>query len=170
MGIFGSKTFGSLQDLLFHQLEDLYDAERRLIEALPRIELAASHPDLKQALSDHKGETELQVDRLNQVFRALDSEPQRETSAAMKGMIQEAQEMADAEGDPGSRDAALIAAAQRIEHYEMAGYGTARDLAEALSDQDTVKQAEANLKEEKSADARLTELSKVVNANAIHSA
>ena len=166
MGLFGREKFESLQDLLFHQLEDMYDAERRLTEALPEMKEAAHNTELKTAFADHLRETQMHQERLDQVFRALGSEPQSETCPAMQGLIKEAREMVRAEGDAGSCDAALIAAAQRIEHYEMAGYGTIRDLAQQLGDQDTVKQAQANLDEEKAADEKLTELAQRVNASA----
>jgi len=166
MGLFGVEKFESVDDLLFHQLEDIYDAEVRLVKAIPHMQEAANNAELKTAFAEHHSHTQEHVERLNQVFRALGSEPQRETCPAMQGLIKEAEEMVKAQGDADACDSALIASAQRIEHYEMAAYGTIRDLAEGLDQQDTMKQAQANLDEEKKADDTLTRVSKNINTAA----
>jgi ferritin-like metal-binding protein YciE len=166
MGLFGREQFASLQDLLFHQLEDLYDAEQRLVEALPEMKEAAHNTELKTAIADHHRETQNHVERLKQIFKVLGKEPQSETCPAMQGLIKEAREMVQAQGDAATCDAALIAAAQRVEHYEMAGYGTVRDLAEQLGNQDAAQQAQANLEEEKGADDKLTQIAQRINAAA----
>jgi len=166
MGVFGVEKFQSMQELLFHQLEDVYDAEVRLVKAIPRMQEAANNTELKTAFGEHHSHTQEHVSRLNQVFRALGSEPQRETCPAMRGLIEEAEEMVKAEGDPDVCDAALITSAQRIEHYEMAAYGTICNIADRLGDQDTAKQAQANLEEEKKADETLNQVANNINAAA----
>ena len=121
-----SAEFNSLEELFVEQLEDLYDAEKRLTEALPKMADAATAKELKQAFQNHLRETQQQVTRLETIFRQLGKEPEGKTCEAMKGLVSEGDEMIKAKGDPSVKDAALIAAAQRVEHYEMASYGTAR--------------------------------------------
>jgi len=162
MGLFGSKEFNTLEDLFCHQLEDLYDAEMRLTKALPKMEAAAHTPALKNAFKQHLQETENQVNRLEQIFKQLGKEPQRETCPAMKGLIAEGEEMIQSKGDDTVRDAALIAAAQRVEHYEMSGYGTARTFAEQLGHTQAVQLLEATLEEEKTTDAKLTQIAQAI--------
>jgi ferritin-like metal-binding protein YciE len=156
--LFTSPTFNSLDDLLIEQIEDLYDAEHRLIQALPKMADAAHSPQLQSAFREHLRETEGHARILEQVFRDLNKEPERETCEAMKGLIQEGEEMVSAEGDPAVKDAALIAAAQRVEHYEISGYGTARTFAERLGLSEVARQLEQILEQEKSADKKLTEI------------
>jgi len=163
MGLLGVEEMDSLQDLLFHQLEDVYDAEKRLVDALSSMQQAAHNVELKNAFAEHQRETEGHVDRLEQVFRGLGREPEREACPAMKGLIQEGQETIEANGQADVLDAALIAAAQRVEHYEMAAYGTIRQLAEQLNDPEAAKQAEAILKEEKAADDKLNSIAGRIN-------
>jgi ferritin-like metal-binding protein YciE len=146
----------SLQDLLVNQIEDLYDAENRLVEALPKIAEAAHSPELKNAFQSHLEETKSHVTRLEQVFQALGQSPKRETCQAMKGLISEGEEAIKAKGDPAVKDAALIAAAQRVEHYEMAGYGTARTLANQLAQDRSASLLQKTLEEEKAADRQLS--------------
>lgn len=146
----------SLQDLFANQIEDLYDAENRLIEALPKMADAAQSPQLKSAFESHLEETRGHVGRLEQVFEALGQPPKRETCQAVKGLIAEGEEAIKAKGDPAVRDAALIAAAQRVEHYEMAGYGTARTLATQLAYDRPATLLQETLQEEKEADRKLT--------------
>ena len=146
----------SLRDLLLNQIEDLYDAENRLVDALPKMADAAHSPQLKAAFQSHLEETRGHVGRLEQVFEALAHPPKRETCQAMKGLIAEGEEAIKAKGDPAVRDAALIAAAQRVEHYEMAGYGTARTLARQLAYDRPATVLQETLEEEKAADRKLT--------------
>jgi ferritin-like metal-binding protein YciE len=155
MAIFRAEL-NSLQDLFVNQIEDLYDAENRLIEALPKMAEAAHSPQLKAAFQSHLQETRGHVGRLEQVFEALARPPKRETCQAMKGLIAEGEEAIKAKGDPAVRDAALIAAAQRVEHYEMAGYGTARTLATQLAHDRPAMVLQETLEEEKAADQKLT--------------
>lgn len=156
MGLLGSTEFNSLNDLFIEQLEDLYDAEKRLTDALPKMAEAASADELKQAFQDHEAETRQHVQRLEQIFHRLGKSPSRETCEAMKGLIKEGEEMINAKGDDAVRDAALIAAAQRVEHYEMAGYGTLRHFAQRLGLSDVAQTLQQTLDEEGDADKRLT--------------
>src|SRR5436305_89506 len=127
-------TFNSLRDLYLNELRDLYSAETQLIDALPKMAEAATAPELKQALLSHLDETHLHAQRLEQIFSALGEKPTGETCAAMKGLISEGEDYVKAGGVAAVRDAGLIGAAQRVEHYEMAGYGTARALALRLGE------------------------------------
>ena len=155
MSLFGTE-FNSLNDLFVEQLEDLYDAERRLTEALPKMADAANSSELKQAFQSHLRETEQQVIRLEQVFQQLGREAETKTCQAMKGLINEGEEMIKAKGDPDVKDAALIAAAQKVEHYEIASYGTARTFAEQLGYGESARLLQTTLDEEEDADKKLT--------------
>lgn len=156
MGLFGNTTFNDLNDLFVQQIEDLYDAEKRLVDALPKMRDAATAPALKDAFDTHLAETRQHARRLEQIFGQLGIDPTRETCAAMKGLIKEGQDMIDADGDPAVKDAALIAAAQRVEHYEVAGYGTVRRLARQLGLGEVADTLQMTLIEEGNADERLT--------------
>lgn len=158
MGLFTSTQFNSLDDLLVEQLKDLYDAENRLVDALPKMAEAASCQQLKTAFEHHLTETRGQVDRLNQAFAMLGESAERKTCDAMKGLISEGEEMIGATGDSDVKDAALIAAAQRVEHYEMAGYGAARAFAAKVGRQDVAQLLQTTLDEEGAADEKLTQI------------
>ena len=158
MGLFFNVKLNSLEDLLMLELNDLYDAEQRIIEALPQMADAASSSALKQAFRQHLEETKRQASRLEQIFVDLGKPASRETCDAMKGLIKEGSEIVDATGNPDVKDAALISAAQRVEHYEIAGYGSARAFAEHLGHSNVVRLLQMTLDEEKQADARLTQL------------
>jgi ferritin-like metal-binding protein YciE len=158
MGLFSSEKFESLQELLEHELKDLYDAEHRLIDALPKLADKASSPSLKQAFKHHLAETEKHVERLESIFEQLGIERDRETCDAMVGLIKESSKVLDAEGDSNVLDAALIAAAQRAEHYEISAYGTARTFAQQLGNEYVAALLEQTLDEEKAADEKLTEI------------
>jgi ferritin-like metal-binding protein YciE len=145
-----------LNDLFVNQIEDLYDAENRLTKALPKMAEAANSNQLKQAFQQHLTETQGHVSRLESIFRELNVEPKRETCAAMKGLIVEGEEMIGAKGDPEVKDAALIAAGQRVEHYEMSGYGTARTFAQRLGMTQAANLLQQTLNEETAADKKLT--------------
>ena len=157
MGLF-SLEFNSLNDLFVSQLKDLYDAENRLIDALPLMAEAAHSSQLKSAFTDHLSQTREHARRLERVFSRIGCEAERETCQAMVGLIKEGQEAIKAQGDPMVHDAALIAAAQRVEHYEMAGYGTVRSLAQTLGLTDVVPTLQQTLDEEGQADEKLTQL------------
>ena len=148
----------SLKDLFVEQLRDLYSAETQHVEALPKMASAASHDELRQAFEHHLEETRGHVDRLREVFEQLGTTPGGETCKAMKGLIAEGDEIVKAEGDSAVKDAALIAAAQRVEHYEIAGYGTVRTLAGELDLGDARDLLDQTLDEESSADKLLTKI------------
>ncbi len=158
MGLFSSTHFDSFDALLVDQLQDLYDAEQRLTSALPKMADAAHNPGLKSAIQQHLRETQNHVNRLERAFQLLGQSAQSKTCDAMKGLISEGQEAISADGDPNVKDAALIAAAQRVEHYEMAGYGCARTFAERLGKQDVARLLQETLQEEEATDRKLTQL------------
>ncbi|MDQ2712749.1 MAG: ferritin-like domain-containing protein [Acidobacteriota bacterium] len=155
MSLFSSVEFNSLHDLFVNQIEDLYDAENRLTTALPKMAEAANASQLKQAFQAHLTETRGHVSRLETIFREINVEPKRETCQAMKGLIAEGEEMIGAKGDAEVKDAALIAAAQRVEHYEMSGYGTARTFAQRLGLNQAANLLQQTLNEEVAADRKL---------------
>lgn len=158
MKLFNTMEFNSLDDLYVEQLQDLYDAELRIINALPKMADAASSVDLKRAFEEHLRQTEEHASRLETIFRQMGKEPQRETCEAMQGLIAEGEEMISARGNPDVRDAALVAAAQRVEHYEIAGYGTARTFADRLGHREASSLLQQTLEEEKQTDQRLTRI------------
>jgi len=148
----------SLTDVLVDQVSDLYDAEQQLVEALPKVSRAANADELRVAIDDHLGETRNHVQRLEKIFAMLDGKPTVERCEAMQGIIREGEKVLDADGDPTARDAAIIAAAQRAEHYEIAGYGTARTLADELGLGEISGILGETLDEESAADSRLTKI------------
>ena len=123
-----------LQDLFVEELRDLYSAENQLIKALPKMAKAASAPVLKSAFSEHLKQSEGQVGRLEKIFERLDKKPKGKTCKAMEGLVEEGSEMIKEDAEPAVKDAGLIAAAQRVEHYEIAGYGTVVAYAKLLKD------------------------------------
>ncbi len=148
----------SLRDLLLEELRDLYNAEHQLIEALPKMADAAKTPDLKSAFQHHLEQTKQHAARLEHVFDGLREKASDETCEAMKGLIKEGELMIKAEGDDDVRDAGLIGAAQRVEHYEMAGYGTARTLARRLGEEEIATVLQRTLEEEGEANKKLTSI------------
>jgi ferritin-like metal-binding protein YciE len=153
-----SYQFNNLNDLFVHELKDMYDAEQRLAEALPQMEQAATNPELKDAFRMHTQQTMDHVRRLEQVFRAIGCEPERETCPVMKGLISEGQDIISAKGDHDVKDAGLIGAAQKVEHYEMAGYGTIRTHAQHLGRDDVASILQQTLDEEGATNKKLTRL------------
>jgi len=159
--------FPSLDELFLHELKDLYDAEHQLTEALPKMAEAANDPELKEAFEKHLQETTAQVTRLEEVFAECGETPEREDCAGMKGLIKEGEKMMKAEADPSVMDAALIAAAQRVEHYEIAAYGTLIAWAEEAGFSSALELLEQTLEEEKAADKKLSAIATSgVNAEA----
>ena len=157
----------SLRKLLVEQMQDLYDAEHRITKALPKMAKAATSPKLKAAFEKHLKETEGQVTRLEKAFEALGEKAKKKTCKAMQGLIEEGEEAITQDADPEVRDAALIASAQRVEHYEMAGYGTVRAFAKILKQSDAQKLFDETLAEEKATDEALTELAEsTINVDA----
>ena len=157
----------SLRDLFANELADIYNAEEQLVKALPKMAEAAQNSELKAAINDHLAETKQQVERLEGIISRLSPKPRSKTCKAMKGLIEEGNEMAKQSGDPATIDAGIIAAAQRVEHYEIAAYGCARTYAELLGDQSAAEALETSLQEEKNADQTLNDLAlQVVNLEA----
>ncbi len=167
---FTSLKLNSLRDLLLEELRDLYNAEQQLIEALPKMADAAKTPDLKSAFKHHLEQTQQHASRLEHVFAGIRENASGETCEAMKGLIKEGELIIKAEGDANVRDAGLIGAAQRVEHYEMAGYGTARTLARRLGENEIVSVLQQTLNEEGEADKKLTSIAESqVNVGAVRS-
>jgi len=157
----------SMRDLFLEQIQDLYDAEQRLTKALPEMADASTSPELRRAFEDHLSETEGHVTRLERVFTELGEEPKGTTCDAMKGLIKEGDNVADDIDRSPLRDAGLIAAANRVEHYEIAAYGSARSFAQSLGMEQAVSLLEQTLREEKAADERLTQIAEsMVNEQA----
>jgi ferritin-like metal-binding protein YciE len=148
----------SLKDLYMEQLKDLYSAETQLVDALPKMADACNSPELKNAFREHLNQTKQHVDRLEQIFKKLGESPKGETCEGMKGLLKEGEAMMKMKGEPEVIDAGLIAAAQRVEHYEIAGYGTVRTYAELIGEADAVRLLERTLQEEEEADEKLTEI------------
>ena len=149
----------SVQSVLAEQIKDLYNAENQLVKALPQIAKAAATPALRLAINAHLEETRGHVERLEKIAEILEMKPGGRTCKGMEGLLAEGKEVLEEEGQDAACDAAIIAAAQRVEHYEIAGYGTARAFAERLGQQEIVDLLSATLEEEKAADRKLTEIS-----------
>ncbi|HET8633647.1 MAG TPA: ferritin-like domain-containing protein [Gemmatimonadales bacterium] len=161
-------TMDTLRALLAHELQDLYSAEQQLVEALPKMEEGATDPDLKQAIRDHLKQTRAHVDRLDNAFGALGVSASGEMCRGMQGLIEEGAKMLKEKGDAAVRDAGIISAAQRIEHYEIAGYGSARTFAQKLGENGVAELLQKTLDEEGETDERLTHLAKSkINAEAM---
>ena len=148
----------TLNDLLIDELKDLYSAENQLIKALPKMAKAANSENLSAAFTDHLEETRGQVERLEKIFTILEGTPKGKKCKAMEGLIEEGKEVMEEEYEPAVMDAALIGAAQRVEHYEIAGYGTARTLATLLGHDEVAELLQETLDEEGNADKKLTDL------------
>ena len=157
----------SLHELFVEELQDLYSAENQIIKALPDMIEEASSPQLKQALQQHLEETRNQVKRLDQIFSQLkDVDKEDKTCKGMKGIIADNQDLLDEDAEPEVLDAGMIAGAQRVEHYEIAGYGTVRTYAELLGRKDWAQLLEQTLQEEKNADQKLNQLAGRINVEA----
>jgi len=157
----------TLEDLLLHELKDLYSAENQLVKALPKMAKAASHEELKAAFEEHLEQTEGHVERLDEIAEMLGKKLTGHTCKAMKGLVEEGADLISEDAEANVRDAGLIGAAQRVEHYEIAGYGTARCLAEQLGHSEIADLLEQTLDEEKETDENLTELAtSTINADA----
>lgn len=152
----------SLHDLYVDELKDLYNAENQLLKALPKMAKKATAPELKAAFTKHLEVTRTQVGRLERIFEALGASPKGKKCKAMEGLVAEGAEVIGEGGDPAVIDAALIACAQRVEHYEMAGYGCVRTFANLLGYGDAATLLQETLDEEGEADKALTELAETV--------
>jgi ferritin-like metal-binding protein YciE len=148
----------SLDDVLMDQLADLHSAETQLVQALPKVASSASTPELKTAIEQHLEETRGHVRRLEEAFSELGTSIPKEHCKGMEGLIQEGEKVIGAQGDSAAKDAALIAAAQRVEHYEIAGYGTARTLADQLGHDEVKRLLNETLDEESATDAKLSKI------------
>jgi ferritin-like metal-binding protein YciE len=160
----------TLQDLFIHEIKDLYSAETQLTKALPKMARAASNEELKAAFQEHLEQTRTHVARLEEIAEACECRLSGSKCKAMEGLIAEGSELISEDAEDNVRDAGLIGAAQRVEHYEIAGYGTARALAECLGYTDAAEKLNETLEEEKATDERLTELAESgINAEAAES-
>jgi len=158
-----AKTLASLRDLYVNELRDLYSAENQIIKALPKMIKAASSSELKRALEEHLEITERQVERLDRIFEKLGEKAKGKKCVAMEGLIEEGKELISEDADESVRDAGLIAAAQKVEHYEMAGYGTVRTFARTMGDEEAAELLQQTLDEEGDADKRLTALAENIS-------
>jgi ferritin-like metal-binding protein YciE len=161
----------TMEDLFLEQIEDLYDAEHRMVKALPKMAEATTSLSLRQAFESHLLETESHVTRLETIFSTLGEDAKGETCAAMKGLVSEGEDMISHTEQSPVRDAGLIAAANRVEHYEIAAYGSAHRFALTLGLTEVASLLEQTLQEEKNADRKLTQLAEnMVNDEALRSA
>lgn len=151
-------SLDSLEKLFLEELKDVYNAEKQLLRALPRMAKAAESPELQQAFNKHTKETQGQVQRLERVFQELGQSARGKTCKGMQGLIEEGKEVMEKEGEGPVIDAALIASAQRVEHYEIAAYGCLRTYAQLLGLEQAVQLLQQTLEEEEATDKILTEL------------
>jgi len=156
----------TLRDVYVEQLKDLYSAETQLIKALPKMAKAAHSPELAQGFTDHLEQTKGHVARLEEIFKGLDEKPTGKTCKAMKGLVEEGSEAIGENASPAAKDALLIAAAQRVEHYEIAGYGSVKNFAKLLEEDEAVKLLDQTLEEEVETDEKLTEAAESINVEA----
>jgi len=148
----------TLEDLYMDLLKDLYSAEKQLVKALPKMAKAAQASDLQRAFQEHLKQTEGQVERIERIFSDLDGSPRGKKCVGMEGLIEEGSEIMQEDAEPEVMDAGLIAAAQKVEHYEIAGYGTARAWAEQLGHRDAARLLQQTLEEESMANEKLTRI------------
>ena len=151
------------RDLLVHELKDLYSAETQLIKALPKMAKAATNEELKQAFTTHLEETKVHAERIEQIMTRLDESPRGKKCKAMEGLVEEGKETIDENAAAEIKDLALIVAAQKVEHYEIAGYGSARTLADLCGETEIVGILQETLDEEGAADKLLTEIAQTVS-------
>ena len=156
----------TLKDLYIHELKDLYSAEKQILKALPKMAKAATSEQLAAGFKKHLEETKVHAERLEKILSSHDETTRGPKCKGMEGVLKEGEEMIEEEADEEVRDAGLIAAAQRVEHYEMAGYGTARTYAELLGDKAGAKLLQQTLNEEAATDEKLTTVAKKINVAA----
>lgn len=159
-------SFETLEELFLDELKDLYSAEKQITKALPKMAKSASTPELRDAFQNHLEETKGQIERLDQIFEMLGKRGTGKTCEGMKGVLLEGSEVIGDGAKGPVRDAGLIAAAQRVEHYEIAAYGSVRSFAQLLGKSDMAKLLDATLDEEKATDSKLTRLATSVNKEA----
>ena len=155
-----------LKELYIDELKDIYNAENQLVKALPKMAKAASSEDLRAGFEEHLEQTKGHVQRLEQIFQMLDESPKGKKCKGMEGLVEEGSEVMEEDFEEALLDAALIGAAQRVEHYEIAAYGTVRAFAEELGESEHVSLLAQTLEEEKETDEKLTQLAKQINAQA----
>jgi ferritin-like metal-binding protein YciE len=155
-----------LRELYIDELKDLYSAENQLVKALPKLAKAASSPKLRTGFEEHLEQTKGHVSRLEKIFESLDESPKGKKCKGMEGLIEEGSELTEEDLKGAVLDAGLIGAAQRVEHYEIAGYGTVRSFAQVLGESEHVSLLEETLAEEEETDEKLTTLSKEINSQA----
>lgn len=160
----------SLEVLLAQEIKDLYSAETQLVKALPKMAKAATNPELQEAFTTHLEQTKVHVQRLEEVAKLLEITPKGKTCKAMKGLVEEGAEATEEEGDGTIIDLGLIGAAQRVEHYEIAAYGTSRALAEALGLDEVVELLQTTLDEEGDTDQLLTGIAEQLTPSAVEAA
>jgi ferritin-like metal-binding protein YciE len=156
----------TLRDLYLEQLRDLYDAENQLIKALPKMAQGADSEQLSEAFEEHLEQTRGHAQRLEQIFERLGEKPKGEKCKGMEGLVKEGSEVLDEDMDEAVKDAAIIGAAQKVEHYEIAGYGTVRTFANLLGETEAAQLLEQTLEEEKETDQKLTQLAQDINVEA----
>ena len=158
----------SLKKLYIEELRDLYSAENQIIKALPKMAKAASSKELQAAFTEHLAQTKVQAERLETIFEKLGESPKGKTCKAMEGLVEEGSELMKEDAEPEILDAGLIAAAQRVEHYEMAGYGTVRTYARLLKENEAAKLLQETLDEEGETDKKLNQLAEtLINREAL---
>ena len=158
----------TLKKLYVEELRDIYNAEQQLVKALPKMAKGASSDELREAIETHLDETKGQVERLEQIFEELGESPKGKTCQAMKGLVEEGSEILEEKGEDSVLDAGIIAAAQKVEHYEIASYGTLRTWADLLNQEEAAGLLQETLDEEGEADRKLNELAdEIVNPEAL---
>ena len=157
----------TLEDVFIEQLRDLYNAENQLIKALPKMAKAAHSAELKEGFEHHLEQTKEHANRLEKIFEELDKKPTGKTCKAMKGLVEEGAETIEENASPEAKDAALIAAAQRVEHYEIAGYGSVCNFAKVLGHDEAAETLQTTLDEESETDKTLTKLAETINQEAV---
>jgi ferritin-like metal-binding protein YciE len=158
----------TLRDLYQDELKDIYSAETQILKALPKMAEAASSPELTIAFNEHLEQTREHVRRLEMIFNKMGCDPKGKVCKAMKGLVEEGEEMMNQDAAPAVKDAGLISAAQRVEHYEMAAYGTVRTYAKEMGDKEAMKLLQTTLDEEGDTDKKLTKIAeKTVNLEAM---
>lgn len=160
----------SMRQLYIDELRDLYNAETQLVKALPKMARASSNAGLRQGFEEHLRQTSEHVSRLEQIFEMLDEKPTGKKCLGMEGLVKEGAETMKEDYDDAVMDAAIIGAAQRVEHYEIAGYGTVRALAELMGEDEHVSLLEQTLEEEKQTDEKLSQVAEEINSHAISGA
>jgi ferritin-like metal-binding protein YciE len=163
-------SVANIEELLISELKDIYSAEKQITKALPKMARATTSPELRTAFDSHLEETNGQIERLEKIFETLGKSGRGKVCHGMQGVLEEGSEVLEDTKKGDVRDAALISAAQRVEHYEMAAYGCVREYASLLGMKDVVELLEATLEEEKAADEKLSTISKTVNSVAMKAA